>query len=194
MLVESLGSSLLVGKVRGGKFSNISSGEIKGWYFIVSSFLIEFSAVYFASKGIRIIIDGIPFIHLLSYIMLFIGLLMNFDKYPFWIITAGVFLNFLVIMANGGQMPVSIEALESMGLFDNAAAIMNGRIITHTPLVDSTRLKFLSDIFAMPKFYPRPKVFSIGDVIMAVGVFVYIQNLMLGKDSKWKKNNKETIE
>ncbi|NLM42657.1 MAG: DUF5317 domain-containing protein [Clostridiales bacterium] len=192
MLVESLGTSLLVGKVRGGKFSNISSGEIRGWYFIISSFIVEFSAVYLASKGVKIVTDGISFIHLLSYILLFIGLFMNFDKYPFWIITAGVFLNFLVIMANGGQMPISIEALESLGLLDNAAAIANGRIITHTPLVDSTKLKFLSDILAMPKFYPRPKVYSIGDVLMAIGVFIYMQHLMLGKDGKFKKRQMDS--
>lgn len=184
MLVESMGTGLLVGKVRGGKFSNISSGKIRGWYFIVSSFLVEFSAVYFASKGAELIIDGILFIHLLSYILLFIGLLMNCDKYPFWIITAGVFLNFVVIMANGGQMPISIEDLKYLGLLDNAAAIVNGQIITHTPLVESTKLKFLADVLIMPKFYPRPKVYSIGDVLMAVGVFIYIQHLMLGKGGK----------
>lgn len=184
MLVESMGSGLLVGKARGGKFSNISSGEIRGWYFIGASFLVEFSAVYFASKGVKLVVDGIPFIHLLSYILLFIGLLMNCDKYPFWIITAGVFLNFLVIMANGGQMPISIEHLKNLGLLDNAAAIVNGQIVTHTPLVDSTKFKFLADIFALPKFYPRPKVYSIGDVLMAIGVFIYMQHLMLGKDGK----------
>jgi len=176
-----MGSGLLVGKVRGGKFSNISSGEIRGWYFIGASFVVEFSAVYLASKGVDFIIHGISFIHLLSYILLFIGLFMNWDKYPFWIITVGVFLNFVVIMANGGQMPVSIEELKYLGLIDNANAIINGKIITHTPLVESTKLKFLADVLSMPKFYPRPKVYSIGDIFMAVGVFIYMQHLMLGK-------------
>lgn len=183
MLVESMGGGLLVGKARGGKFSNISSGEIRGWYFIGASFLVEFSAVYFASKGVKLIVDGISFIHLLSYILLFFGLFMNCDKYPFWIITAGVFLNFIVIMANGGQMPISIEALTSAGLLENAADIVQGRIVTHTPIVGDTKFKFLADILALPKFYPRPKVYSIGDIFMAVGVFIYVQHLMLGKQT-----------
>jgi len=186
VLVESMGSGLLVGKARGGKFSNISSGEIRGWYFIGSSFLVEFSAVHFASKGVKLVVDGIPFIHLLSYILLFIGLFMNCDKYPFWIITAGVFLNFVVIMANGGQMPISMEALKSLELIDKAAAIVNDEIVTHTLLTDSTKFKFLADILVMPKFYPRPKVYSIGDLLMAIGVFIYMQHLMLGKDGKLK--------
>lgn len=181
MLVESLGGGLLVGKARGGKFSNISSGEIRGWYFIGASFLVEFSAVYFASKGVKLVVDGISFIHLLSYILLFFGLFMNLDKYPFWIITAGVLLNFIVIMANGGQMPISKEALISVGLLDNAAAIEQGRIITHTLINDATKLRFLSDILALPKYYPRPKVYSLGDIFMAAGVFIYVQHLMLGK-------------
>ncbi|MDF2531494.1 MAG: hypothetical protein K0Q65_1075, partial [Clostridia bacterium] len=31
---------------------------------------------------------------------------------------------------------------------------------------------------------PRPKVFSIGDVFMAVGVFIYIQEIMVKKSLK----------
>ena len=106
---------------------------------------------------------------------------MNLDKYPFWIITAGVLLNFIVILANGGQMPISKEALISVGLLDNAAAIEQGRIITHTLINDATKLRFLSDILALPKYYPRPKVYSLGDIFMAAGVFIYVQHLMLGK-------------
>lgn len=181
MLVESIGGGLLVGKARGGKISNISSGEIRGWYFIIASFLIEFTAVYLAAKGVKLIIDGISFIHLLSYVLLFFGLFMNFDKYSFWIITAGVFLNFIVIMANGGQMPISPEALSSAGLYKNMADIAEGRIITHTLINETTRFKILADILALPKFYPRPKVYSLGDILMALGIFIYIQQLMLEK-------------
>lgn len=181
MLVESLGTSLIVGKIRGGRFSNIASGEIRGWYFIGASFLIEFGAVYLALKGVKIVTDGIFFIHFISYISLFCGLYMNLDKYSFWIITAGVLLNFIVIMANGGKMPVSGDALRFAGLYQNLVDIGQGRIVTHTLMNASTKLRFLGDVLPLPKYYPRPKVYSIGDILLAIGVFIYLQQLMLGK-------------
>ncbi len=181
MLVESLGTSLVIGKIRGGRFSNIASGEIRGWYFIGASFLVEFGAVYLASKGVKLVVDGIAFIHFLSYALLFFGLFMNFDKYAFWIIAAGVLLNFIVIMANGGQMPISTDALKAAGLYKNLTDIGQGRIVTHTLMNTSTKLRFLGDVLSLPKCYPRPKVYSIGDIIMAIGIFIYIQQLMLGK-------------
>lgn len=181
MLVESLGTSLIIGKIRGGRFSNIASGEIRGWYFIGASFLIEFGAVYLASKGVKMVVDGIFFIHFLSYILLFCGLFMNLDKYSFWIITVGVLLNFIVIMANGGKMPVSADALKFAGLYKNLSDIALGRLVTHTLMNTSTKLRFLGDVLPLPKYYPRPKVYSIGDIFMAIGIFIYIQKLMIGK-------------
>lgn len=181
MLVESLGTSLIIGKIRGGRFSNIASGEIRGWYFIGASFLIEFGAVYFALKDVKIVMDGIFFIHFLSYILLFCGLIMNFNEHSFWIITAGVLLNFIVIMANGGKMPVSGDALTFAGLYNNLIDIGQGRIVTHTLMDASTKLSFLGDVLPLPKYYPRPKVYSIGDILMAIGIFIYIQKLMIRK-------------
>ena len=181
MLVESLGTSLIIGKIRGGRFSNIASGEIRGWYFIGASFLIEFGAVYLSLKGVKMVTDGIFFIHFLSYMLLFCGLLMNLDKYSFWIITAGVLLNFIVIIANGGKMPVSADALKYAGLHNNLADIALGRIVTHTLMNTTTKLRFLGDVLPLPQYYPRPKVYSIGDILMAIGIFIYIQKLMIGK-------------
>lgn len=181
LLVESLGTSLIVGKIRGGRFSNIASGEIRGWYFIGASFLVEFGAVYLASKSVKIVTDGIFYIHFISYMLLFCGILMNLDKYSFWIITAGVLLNFIVIMANGGRMPVSADALKYAGLYKNLSDIALGRIVTHSLMNTSTKLRFLGDVLPLPKYYPRPKVYSIGDILLAIGVFIYLQQLMLGK-------------
>ncbi|HYE83858.1 MAG TPA: DUF5317 domain-containing protein, partial [Clostridia bacterium] len=95
-------------------------------------------------------------------------------------------LNFLVIMLNGGQMPVSGEAMQGIGLMDNMLAVRDGKIITHTLIDSQTVFKYLGDIFVLGKPYPRPKVFSIGDVIMALGIFIYIQDIMTRKLKKEK--------
>ncbi|WP_094548988.1 DUF5317 family protein [Petroclostridium xylanilyticum] len=54
-------------------------------------------------------------------------------------------------------------------------------VITHTLITSSTRLSILADIIAIPKPYPLPKVLSIGDIFIAFGVFVFIQEAMLSR-------------
>lgn len=184
MLVESVGASLVVGKIRGGSFSNIKDAQLEKWYFFVSAFAVEFSAIFMASRNVSFFRENILYIHALSYILLFIGIYHNRSQTAFRIIFVGVFLNFVVIMANGGQMPVSGEAMVSIGLVDNMLSIKNGEVITHTLINDRTALRFLGDIFVLPKPYPRPKIFSIGDIIMALGIFVYIQKNMIKKLKK----------
>lgn len=186
MLVESVGTSLIVGKLRGGSFSNMKDAQLEKWYFFVFAFAVEFFAVFMASKNISFFRDNILYIHALSYALLFAGIYYNRGITAFKIVFVGVFLNFIVIMANGGQMPVSAEAMVKIGLIDNLHAIQNGEIVTHTIINGKTVLSFLGDIFVLGKPYPRPKIFSIGDVAMALGIFIYIQQIMI---KKLKKEN-----
>ncbi|OGO77284.1 MAG: hypothetical protein A2Y23_02590 [Clostridiales bacterium GWB2_37_7] len=184
MIIESVGTSLIVGKLRKGRFSYLKDAEIYKWYLIVSAFLIEFIAVILSNKGYQLISNNIFSIHFISYSLLFIGIYFNISRLSFKLIMLGTFLNFIVIMLNGGQMPVSQDAMIKAGLAEDLNALINGEIITHTIIVKDTVLKFLGDIFILPKPYPRPKVFSIGDVFLALGIFVYIQEIMVKKRYK----------
>lgn len=186
MLVESVGTSIVVGKLRGGSISNIKDASIEKWYLFVTAFLLEFAAVYKGSKGAAFFIENILYIHGLSYLLLFIGIYFNRSTPAFKIIFIGMFLNFIVIMANGGQMPVSGKAMAGIGLIGNMIEIRDGRIITHTLMNNHTVFKYLGDIFVLPKPYPRPKIFSIGDILMALGIFIYIQGIMIKKIKKEK--------
>lgn len=184
MIIESVGTSLIVGKIRKGKFSYLKDAEIHKWYLIVAAFLLEFATVYLSAKGYKFFSNNIFLIHLTSYILLFIGIYFNFSRLSFKLVMIGTLLNFIVIMLNGGQMPVSQDAMVKAGLAGDLKALLNGEIITHTIIAKDTILRFLGDIFILPKPYPRPKVFSIGDVCMAVGVFIYLQEIMVRKSNK----------
>lgn len=186
MIIESLGTSLVVGKLRRGKFSNMKNAEIHKWYLIVMSFLLEYIAVFLSNKGYDFVRNNIFIIHLISYCLLFVGIYFNCSRFPFKLIMLGTFLNFLVIIFNGGQMPVSQEAMIRAGITEDLNALLKGEIITHTVIAKDTVLKFLGDIFILPKPYPRPKVFSLGDVFMAVGVFIYIQEIMVKRPFRRK--------
>lgn len=184
MIIESVGSSLIVGKLRKGKFSNLKDAEIHKGYLIVAAFLLEFLTVYFSAKGYKLFSNNIFYIHFLSYCLLFVGIYFNISKLSFKLVMLGTLLNFIVIILNGGQMPVSQDAMVRAGLSGDINAMLNGEVITHTFIAKDTVLRFLGDIFILPKPYPRPKVFSLGDVFMAIGVFIYLQEIMVKKVNK----------
>ena len=83
------------------------------------------------------------------------------------LVAAGAASNLLAIVANGGTMPASPEALAALGVpagpgFSNSA----------TP--EMIALAPLTDVFAMPSWLPFANVFSVGDVLISVGVAVAI--------------------
>jgi hypothetical protein len=82
----------------------------------------------------------------------------------------GVFLNGLVIVANGGGMPIAPETVIALGGSASPVGIHDGASKDFVQSIDATRLWFLSDILAIPRPFPWPVAFSIGDIFIVVGV------------------------
>lgn len=181
MLVESVGASMLVGKLRKGKLLNLSDEYIEKWYMLPSAVTVEFFTVYMATKGHKLFIDNILVIHFISYMFMFYCLYFNTHKKYFKIITLGILLNFTVIILNNGQMPVSSYAMTKIGKLVHLESIRNGMIITHSLINENTILPFLGDVLYIGRPYPLAKAFSIGDILLAGGVFAYIQKSMTKK-------------
>jgi hypothetical protein len=76
----------------------------------------------------------------------------------------GAACNLLAIAANGGVMPASPAARARAGLPPVAAGFENSAV------VDDPRLAFLGDVFAIPASWPLSNVFSVGDVLIGLGL------------------------
>jgi hypothetical protein len=83
--------------------------------------------------------------------------------------------NLLAMIVNGGYMPVSRAALEAMGHGPGTTGYSNSALLEHVSLAP------LTDIFAMPIWLPVANVFSVGDVLIGVGVAVAIVAGMHGR-------------
>jgi hypothetical protein len=80
------------------------------------------------------------------------------------LIALGAACNLLAIAANGGVMPASPTALAAAGLPMDTPGFQNS-----TALADP-RLGFLGDVFFIPASWPLSNVFSVGDVLIALGI------------------------
>ena len=78
------------------------------------------------------------------------------------VVAVGAASNLLAIVANGGYMPADSVALAAIGGI--APAYSNSTVIAHPALVP------LTDIFALPTWVPFTNVFSVGDMLIGVGV------------------------
>lgn len=82
----------------------------------------------------------------------------------------GVFLNGLVVVANGGGMPIAPETVVALGGSASRVGVHDGASKDLVQSIEATRFWFLSDILAIPRPFPWPIAFSIGDVFIVLGV------------------------
>lgn len=183
MWVESLGTSVIMGKLRGGKISKLTDIYIHQWWYMTIAALIEFSASWIRMKEIeplwRWVDEYIMIIHFITYGFLVFVLINNIKSKGFPLILLGIMLNFIVIMANGGRMPVDISGIDPILFREKIDFLKAGKDLVHAVMDETTSLKFLGDIIHLKKPYPMPKTLSIGDIFMMLGVFLFVQNQML---------------
>jgi hypothetical protein len=102
-------------------------------------------------------------------------------------IGAGLLMNWAAMAANGGWMPITPTALVLAGHADLAPSLAAGtRVYSSKNIIlprDQTRLWPLSDIFVLAEPFPIPSIFSGGDTLVAVGVYLLIQDAVLGLGS-----------
>ena len=179
MVIETIILSLILGKLRGGKIKNLGNLYISGWYLIVLSFLLEIISILIVSNTTgnlnNIIKENFFYVNVTIYLLLIIGIIMNFHEEGFRVVLLGSILNFLSIVLNQGKMPVSIKALKFSNQYAQLSLLDEGRIMTHSLANETTKFHFLSDIIPIPKPYPLPKIISIGDILIGIGLFIIIQ-------------------
>jgi len=146
--------------------------------FFIFAFALQLLLATLSVRGISPAQAVFPFVYLLSYLLLVYAALRNWHLFGMRIAFLGTALNLLVVTANLGHMPADLSLIQQTGRPDLVTSVESGRFPRQRPLTSHSRLAFLSDVLILPRPYPRPCVFSIGDVFITLGACWLILSTM----------------
>ncbi|MEH7076458.1 DUF5317 domain-containing protein [Neobacillus drentensis] len=177
MVFDGIVLSFIVGFLRKGNLRALAQLKLK-WGWVFPLLLIVELAVFKLQNGSKFLGQISGYIYIVVYVFGLLFLYINRKNPGFILILIGVFLNFLVMVLNGGRMPVSVDAA---AVLDSSyiKVLKESLYAKHTMLTSSSHLGILGDVIPISDPYPRTQVISIGDIIMNIGIFFFIQYLMV---------------
>jgi hypothetical protein len=181
ILVTAFFAAVLVALARGGSLDRLARLNLRLTGFVLFALLLQFWVIYVPERQangwtVRVLVLIASYLILAGFVWL------NRRVPGMWLLGVGLLVNLAVMVANGGYMPVTREALEAAGhaqliLGDGPGARVMGSKDVVLPLAE-THLGILSDIFVVPPPFPIPSVFSVGDVLIGLGIFRLVQRAM----------------
>jgi hypothetical protein len=153
------------GLIVGGRPSGIGAIQFRWGWLAVLGFGIQ--VILFSGPVTeRIGSLGVP-IYVGSTALVLTALVRNISVPGLWIVAVGAFSNMAAIATNGGYMPAAPGAIATLGR-GQETIYSNSTVLAHPSLEP------LTDIFAIPHGIPFANVFSVGDVLIGLGVTVAI--------------------
>ncbi len=134
--------------------------------------------LFLAAIGLQIVafpVAGLPWqthetaasvLWVASYALLVVAAALNRRIAGVPVVAAGMLLNLVAILANRGTMPVSYEAMHGAG----RSAVTQA----NSTAMSDPSVPWLVDRWAAPDWLPLANVYSVGDVVIAVGAFVIV--------------------
>ena len=161
LFVGAILLGLVFGLLTGGRLENVARLRFRAPWLLVGAVVVR-EVILLTPLGRY---DGARFVYVAALIVI---LAWTVQHWPFvrgvWLVSAGIALNLMVIVLNGERMPVAHELAGSL-------LRHGGTIGQYTVMGDATRLNLLGDWIAI---YPVPEVYSVGDVLIALGLAIVV--------------------
>ena len=178
-----LALGLVVGWLRGGTLTRLATLELKAVWLIFVALVLQL--LIFPTPWFPPLISwGTTYFHFASYALVALFFGANYRMGSLWTMALGMVINALVITANGGYMPASAGALRAAGKAYTATQLLNMQRYANAVLMDEhTRLNVLGDWLYVPTWVPWANAFSLGDMVLMLGLAWLVQSAMVGRYS-----------
>jgi hypothetical protein len=150
----------------GGRLSALAHVRIRGTALLYGALLVQVIAFPFGMLPWRTGDTLARGLWLASYGLLCAAVVRNFAIRGIPLVACGMASNVVAVLANGGHMPALPRALAEANRHFQVHANSISRMDPHLP--------WLVDRWAYPSWVPFGNVFSLGDVLIAVGGFVFV--------------------
>ena len=183
MFLSAIALALIVGALAGGGVPRLADMKLRWVWLLLLALAVRFGAVLLRQNMIG---EGLPlgWAWVLAYLLIFAWLWGNWRVPGLQVASVGIALNALAVMLNAGQMPIWTGAFEAAGF--TPAALANDPF--HFLLYTGTAADFVArgglfgDVVPIPIPVIRD-VLSIGDVLLALGIFWAIVYSMTRPDA-----------
>jgi hypothetical protein len=155
---------ILAGYLLGGRLDRL--GRLRFRWAPLALVGLAVQVALFSEPLGTIVGDAGPVVYVGSTVAVLVAVLRNFETPGLGLILLGAGSNLVAILANGGYMPADPAAAAAVGGI--------GPGYSNSSVVAEPVFEPLTDIFATPAWLPFANVFSIGDVLIGVGVAVTI--------------------
>lgn len=152
---------IVAGWLIGGRLDGVSAIRFRWAPLAVLGLLAQ--VVLFSGLADGLDEGAVAVLYVGTTLAVFVALLRNLRLTGLPIVAAGAASNLAAIIANGGVMPADPGALAAAGLDPTTGP-------TNSAVLENPALQPLTDIFAIPAGVPLSNVFSIGDVLIMVGI------------------------
>lgn len=159
---------LLAGFLLGGRLASLAEVRFRWWPVAFAALLVQ--VLIFGPLDRVVGAAGTP-LYLASTIAVVGVVLLNRRIPGLALVAVGALANLVAIVANGGVMPADAGALALAGL-DPSEGFSNSAVLQRPAL------QALTDVYALPDALPFANVFSLGDVLIGLGITVAIATSM----------------
>jgi hypothetical protein len=162
---------ITVGYLLGGRLERL--GDLRFAWARVAILGLIVQVVLFSGPVASVVGDAGPILYMASTAAVLVAVLRNWRIPGLAIVAIGAASNLLAVAANGGVMPAAPDAVAALGA-EAAEGFSNSVVMT------DPALRPLTDILALPVWVPFANVFSVGDVLIGIGVATVIALGMRG--------------
>jgi Family of unknown function (DUF5317) len=159
-------AAVALGLLLGGSLGRLAELPLRAPWLFVSAIALQVVAFPVGVLPWRTHETVASLLWIASYVVLLAAATLNRRVTGVPIVALGMLLNLAAIVANRGTMPVRVEAMHEAGRVAVTQA-------NSTALADPA-LPWLVDRWAAPDWIPLANVFSIGDVVIAIGAVVIV--------------------